>query len=72
MHAIVIGSGMGGLAAAQVLSKQFSSVQVLERDHAETVAGANAVEVARGAKAVARPGVMQVSRNICADQANTV
>ncbi|MDE2244002.1 MAG: FAD-dependent monooxygenase [Bradyrhizobium sp.] len=31
-HAIVLGAGMAGLAAAQVLSKYFSKVTILERD----------------------------------------
>lgn len=30
--AVVLGAGVGGLAAAQLLSQSFDSVQVLERD----------------------------------------
>lgn len=31
-HAIVVGAGMGGLAAAKALSSHFAHVTVLERD----------------------------------------
>ena len=37
-HAVVIGAGMGGLAAAQALSSCFDKVTVLERDALPTIA----------------------------------
>ena len=58
--AIVIGGGMGGLATAQVLSKHFSSVVLIEKDQPQSLQGLSAVEVWRqGIKA--RPGVTQVT-----------
>lgn len=58
--ALVIGSGMGGLTAAQALSSHFSSsVVLLEKDQPDTLTFSTSLEAAQmGAKA--RPGVMQV------------
>ncbi len=62
--AIVIGSGMGGLAAAQVLSNHFSSVVLLEKDDPNSLNHHTSLEAASlGPKA--RPGVMQVARQCC-------
>ena len=60
--AIVIGGGLSGLATAQVLSKHFSSVVLIEKDEPQSLQGLSAVEAWRlGNKA--RPGVTQVSGN---------
>lgn len=56
--AIVIGSGMGGLATAQVLSEYFDNVIVIEKDHADKTMQKSSVEAANTASA--RHGVMQV------------
>ena len=58
-RAIVIGSGMGGLAAAQVLSKHFDRVTVIEKDDPHDILGLSSVEVAR-LQSKGRPGVHQV------------
>jgi glycine/D-amino acid oxidase-like deaminating enzyme len=60
-HAVVIGSGMGGLAAAQVLSRHFSHVTVLEKD-AEPRGAALTMSAAEVASldTPLRPGVPQV------------
>lgn len=62
--AIVIGSGMAGLATAQALSKHFDRVLVLERDvdpaSDPAIVNKSAVEVA-SMKPPARPGVSQVN-----------
>ncbi len=44
-QAVVIGSGMGGLAAAKVLSKHFDTVTVLEKDQLADILGRSPVEV---------------------------
>lgn len=51
--ALVIGSGMSGLAQAKVLSKYFSSVRVLERDR---IAPDWTGETAEDASKVSREG----------------
>jgi len=56
--AIVIGSGMGGLATAQVLSEYFDNIIVIEKDHAGEMMEKTSVQTANVANA--RPGVMQV------------
>lgn len=59
--AIVLGSGIAGLATAEVLSEQFGRVLVLERDHPEANSAKSAVEIAReDERGGARPGVPQV------------
>ena len=62
MHskAIVIGSGMGGLAAAQVLSRHFEQVVVVERDRPQPLMHWSALDAAIMQEG-ARPGVKQVS-----------
>lgn len=57
--ALVIGSGMAGLAAAAVLSKHFRSVAVLERDEPEGLMQQTSLDTARMESS--RPGVQQVS-----------
>jgi choline dehydrogenase-like flavoprotein len=58
-QAVVIGSGMGELAAAQVLSRFFDHVVVLERDALEALLPQSSLAAAFvGSKA--RPGVQQV------------
>lgn len=56
--ALVLGSGMAGLATAQVLSKFFQRVVVLEKDFPEANNNMSAVEV--GNTDDPRPGVAQV------------
>lgn len=59
--AIVIGSGMAGLAAAQVLTDHFERVLLVERDHPEANNHMSAVEMAQQtAEEESRPGVTQV------------
>lgn len=57
--AIVIGSGLGGLATAQVLSLTFDSVIVLERDKPEGLLDKTSLDAAKMENR-ARPGVQQV------------
>lgn len=62
--AVVIGSGMGGLAVAQVLTKHFGSVVVIDKDQPDSLMDSTCVEAwqddtQEGPKA--RPGVLQVS-----------
>lgn len=57
--AIVIGSGLGGLATAQVLSLTFDSVIVLERDTPEGLVDKTSLDAAKMENR-ARPGVQQV------------
>jgi 2-polyprenyl-6-methoxyphenol hydroxylase-like FAD-dependent oxidoreductase len=57
--AIVIGSGLGGLATAQVLSLTFDSVIVLERDKPEGLLEKTSLDAAKMENR-ARPGVQQV------------
>lgn len=58
-QAVVIGSGMCGLATAQALSSFFDHVIVLERDAPDSLLPQSAVDAAVvGSKA--RPGVQQV------------
>eukprot|EP00775_Hariotina_reticulata_P002252 gene2252-2564_t len=45
-RAVVIGGGMGGLVTAEVLSKHFSEVLLLERDQPQSVWDENAVAMA--------------------------
>ncbi len=56
--AVVIGSGLAGLAAAQVLSEHFQRVLVIERDRPAENNEKTAVEIMSDEKA--RPGVDQV------------
>jgi 2-polyprenyl-6-methoxyphenol hydroxylase-like FAD-dependent oxidoreductase len=58
--AVVIGSGMGGLATAQVLSRCFQQVVVVERDEPQPLMEQSAVDAAHQEE-LARPGVKQVS-----------
>lgn len=44
-QAVVIGSGMAGLCTAQILSRHFDSVTVLERDRQQPVWDSNAIEM---------------------------
>ena len=57
--AVVIGSGMAGLVTAQVLSKHFDSVIVIEKDHPMDLLELTSLDAARMDSA--RPGVQQVS-----------
>lgn len=59
-RAIVIGSGMGGLATAQVVSEYFHNVIIIEKDHADETMQKTSVEAANVANA--RHGVLQVRR----------
>jgi 2-polyprenyl-6-methoxyphenol hydroxylase-like FAD-dependent oxidoreductase len=59
--AIVIGSGMGGLATAQVLSKHFERVVIIERDDPRKLLQHTSLEAAC-MEGQARPGVQQVGR----------
>lgn len=58
--AVVIGSGMGGLAVAQVLSKHCGSVTVVEKDQPKSLMEITCVEAWQEGGKV-RPGVLQVS-----------
>jgi len=60
-RAMVIGSGMGGLATAQVLSEYFDNVIVIEKDQADETMQKTSIEAAN--MAGARHGVMQVRRD---------
>ena len=62
--AVVIGSGLAGLAAAQALSEHFSRVLVLERD-AETSLHADETALEVMGEADIRPGVDQVGCCCC-------
>jgi len=64
--ALVLGSGMAGLATAQVLSKFFQRVIVLEKDFPEANNDMSAVEVANELEHDPRPGVAQVCTACCA------
>lgn len=59
-RAIIIGSGMGGLATAQVVSEYFHNVIIIEKDHADETMQKTSVEAANVANA--RHGVLQVRR----------
>lgn len=63
MRTVVIGSGMGGLAVAQVLSKHFESVIVVEKDQPESLMETTCVEAWQEGGKV-RPGVLQVSTEL--------
>jgi hypothetical protein len=58
--AVVIGSGMGGLTTAQVLSRYFEQVVVVERDQPQPLMEQSAVDAALQ-EVGARPGVKQAS-----------
>jgi len=45
-RAVVIGGGMGGIVTAEVLSKHFSEVVLLERDQPQSLWEQNAVAMA--------------------------
>jgi glycerol-3-phosphate dehydrogenase len=61
---IVIGSGMAGLATAQVASRWFERVMMLERDHPESNNGRTALDMAKEQQE-SRPGVSQVCCSLC-------
>jgi glycine/D-amino acid oxidase-like deaminating enzyme len=58
-NAVVIGSGMCGLATAKVLTKHFAKVTVVERDQPQALLAQSALDAAR-MENKARPGVAQV------------
>lgn len=58
--AIVLGSGMAGLAVAKVLARHFDRVVVVEKDEPQE-AGLSALDAAK-MQAKARPGVWQVNK----------
>lgn len=58
-QAVVIGSGMGGLSTAQVLSRYFDHVVIVDRDTPQPLLQQSALDAALMEDA-ARPGVKQV------------